>query len=121
MIKKDDEFGMQCRARTKAGKRCKRKVAFLSPMCISRENWLEALRTGWPRCWRGMKEPTMVRYGLCRQHGYKNLDHEGYFYLYGIGTVGGAKKDEKDPEYEAACSEGDRRIAEYAKQNAKRP
>lgn len=104
MIKKDDEFGGRCRARTVRGKRCTRKVRWLVPICVSRESWLAAIRTGWPRLTRGMKEPEYRQVGYCYRHGG---DGKPARYIYGVGKMG---KPKLDAEYEAANAEGDRHV-----------
>lgn len=106
MIKSDDKFGMRCRARTRAGKRCAKTVQWLIPIVVSRQSWLDALKTGWPCMVRGMKTPEYVSYGLCRIHGNRS-DKDRDQYLYGIGQLGPVKLDE---EYESARKIGDEHV-----------
>lgn len=104
----DDEMGVQCRQITKAGKRCSRRGQWLLTYCVSRESWLAALRTGWPRMVRGMREPDWAKFSLCRQHGndYPSMygdDKKPRPKLFGLGDF----KAQLDAEYEAAKVEGD--------------
>ena len=109
---KDDSFGMRCRGRTKQGKRCSRRAKWLTSLCVSRESWLAALRTGWPRCIKGMKEPEYRKVGTCTAHIWNCTEQP---YLYGIGHVGRAKKD-VDPEYDEASALGDQACLAWRQQ-----
>lgn len=108
---KDDDFGMRCRARTKLGKRCKRLSRWLIPICVSRQSWIEALKTGWPRITKGMKEPEYRQVGLCSKHGscWRPYGDNKINYIYGVGRIGHAKKS-FDPEYEEAKRMGDEHV-----------
>lgn len=105
-MEKDDDFGMRCRARTKAGRRCKNTSKWLIPVVVSRDSWLKALETGWPRIVRGMQPPEYRQIGFCRYHGNHYNDSESR-YIYGIGKTG---KPTLDAEYEAACAKGDNAV-----------
>lgn len=99
-----DNFASRCRSKTKAGRRCKRRAKWLvQDVCVSRENWLAALKTGWPRMVRGMKSPEFHCLGFCRQHHHRNP--KGY--IYGIGIVG---KPPLDASYDTARLQGDNAV-----------
>lgn len=106
----NDKFGGRCRMRTGAGRRCKKTVQWLMPICVSRGSWLAALRTGWPRLVRGMQEPKYREVGFCRVHGgVFSARREETYYLYGIGKIGSPTRED-DGEYEAAKKAGDEAV-----------
>ncbi len=103
----NDTFSSQCRAQTKKGKRCTKRAQWLIPFVVSRESWLNALKSGWPRCVRGMKSPEYRDLGFCRQHGgshYDIINSDKPKRIYGWGKVAKVKLG---ADYEEAIKIGD--------------